>query len=229
MNVCLCSAFRNAMPYLDRYIDQINKLEDALIVRGDHLQLIWGEGDSTDGTLAELHRMAFGATIVDCTHGGKEFGSVVDSQRFKQLAYVGNRILGAVPTSADAVIWAESDLIWEPSTMLRLIDRTTVYPAIAPLCLLRREGYPENAFYDTWAFRKHGRHFTQFPPYFRGFDFRQGHAYLVDSAGSCLAMKGDIARQVHFTEDEVFVGLSKQIYQCGGGVYVDPNCAVYHE
>ena len=110
--------------------------------------------------------------------------------------------------------------------MLALIDRLTDYPAIAPMVYLQREDYPEYTFYDTWAFRKDGRQFSQAYRYCRGFDSM--HPFMVDSAGSVLVMRGELARSVHFTEDQVIAGLCGHIYEHGGSVWLDPQQSVFH-
>jgi hypothetical protein len=109
MNVTLCSAFRNASNFVGRYQRQVYGLADALEERGDRLNCIWGEGDSTDDTLYLLQCLSptFNAEIIDVAHGGKHYGSVVDVERFKQLAGVANKIWSHIPESAEVVIWCE--------------------------------------------------------------------------------------------------------------------------
>src|SRR5882672_3947682 len=142
--------------------------------------------------------------IVDTSHGGPEYGSVVDAQRFKQLAHVGNCIWKAIPDDANAVVFVEADLIWTTATMTALIKRLKEFSAVSPMILLQREGYPERAFWDTWAFRRDGRHFSQNYPYHREYDPHR--PFRVDSAGSCMAMHGVLARQLIWDE-KVFVGI----------------------
>lgn len=109
MNITLCSAFRNAEKYQDRYFNQVEQLADVLRDRNDSLWCVWGEGDSTDKTLRQLcmglalNRIDGG--IVDCTHSGPTFESIEHPQRFRQLAHVGNKILSAIPADADVVLW----------------------------------------------------------------------------------------------------------------------------
>jgi len=228
MNITLISPFRNVEKYIYRYFGQVIKLYDVLSRRDNNVDFIWGEGDSTDDTQEILARYAkcFSASdsIVDCTHGGPAFGSVVDSQRFLQCAYACNLLLMRIPQDADVVVWADSDIEWEPETILNLIDATKEYPAIAPLVLLKREGWKPDSFYNTFDFRIDGKHFAHDPPYHPKLD----GITKVDSAGSVLVMRGDLARKVHFTAQEVIVGLCGQIYQNGGSVWCNPNLRTYH-
>lgn len=222
MNVTLCSAFRNATPTLATYFNQVNALDYELHKRGHRLSMVWGEGDSTDGTLAMLKgaTFRFRARLVDCTHGGKVFESIEDTERFDQLAYVGNCIWQAIPKDADAVVYVESDLLWLPSTITALIDALTVYPAVSPMV----KDSPLS-FYDVWAYRRNGQRFTKHPPYHP--DIRHGEMLKLDSAGSCMAIRGQLARKLSFPAD-CFVGFCRELYRLGGELYLDPSLTVFH-
>lgn len=229
MNVTLISCFRNAENYLWRYLGQIDHLTDCIEERGDNLDLIWGEGDSTDSTLEQLcraiQRFGIRAQIVDCTHGGQQWPSVVSPERFEQLGYVGRCMWAHIPQDANAVVYCESDLIWPVDTILRIVDQLQDYPAISPMVYLRRQGWPPEAWYDTWAARIGKRHFRHDIPYITEFD--PDKPFRVDSMGSCMAIRGDLARQLVWDED-VFVGICRQIYQLGGSVWIDPKTSVFH-
>lgn len=230
MNITLCSAFRNSTSYLLRYFCQIAELMQALDDRGDSMNLVVGEGDSTDGTLSMLHELKgpdFDIVhLVDCTHGGTEFGSVASPERFRQLAYVGNCIWAAILPDTDAVLYVESDLIWSADTMLKLIDRLQEYTAISPMIYLRRDGYPADAWYDIWATRKDGKNFGHLRPYHTCYN--AATPFLVDSTGSCMAIRGELANQLVWPDD-VFVGICRNIYDLGASVWIDPTLSVIHE
>lgn len=227
-NICLCSAFRDSVPYLDRYLGQVTELYRLLTQRGDRLHCVWGEGDSEDGTYRELSATwyAWDTTIVDCTHGGKSYDSVVREERFRQLAHVGRCIFAAIPADSDVVVYVESDIAWDAKTMMGLIDRLSEYPAISPMILLQRGGWASNSFYDTYVFRKDGRQFGHHPPYHSC--YRPDRPFPVDSAGSCMAMRGEIARRLIFDEQTIFPDLCRQIYAGGASVWVDPRLCVIH-
>lgn len=231
MNITLCSAFRNSVQngHLDRYIEQVWALYGALDERGDRLHCAWGEGDSDDDTRSQLVGGLCGweFTLVDCTHGGREFGSVERAERFRQLAHVGRCIWAAIPADADAVVYAESDLIWDAQTIVRLIDQLQEYPAISPMVLLDRKGWGKGInFYDTWGgIGLNGRHFEHFPPYNAG--YKASEPFPVSSMGSCMAMRGDIARRIAI-DDELFQGISAQIWRMGESVWIDPQALLFH-
>jgi len=228
MNVTLISCFRNSKRYLSRYIQYVTEFNN-LIYENHTLTMIWGEGDSTDDTRDWLEKWAQrfdGAKVVDCTHGGQvDYQGVINEQRFKELGYVGRCMWAHIPQDADAVVYVESDLIWQPETILKLIDRLQDYPAIAPMVYLRRQGWAKDAFYDTWAARINGKHFEHYPPYCEGFDADK--PFQVDSMGSCMAIRGELARKLVWDE-QVFVGICRQLKEQGYGVWIDPTVAVYH-
>ncbi len=246
--VTLCSAFRDSVrnDQLDRYLDQVWELHEYLAARCEILHCVWGEGDSTDGTRARLQKAANawgkrqgargknGVTdcpapfppapcplIVDCAHGGPAYGSVEDEQRFHQLAYVGNQIWAAIPEETDVVIYVESDLIWSAPTLIGLLDATAIWPAVAPMVL---DSPPANTFYDVWAYRRNGVRFTKQPPYHPEISSKP---LQLDSAGSCLALRWQVAQWLHFPED-CFVGFCRLLYERESSLWLLPNLTVYH-
>jgi hypothetical protein len=243
MNITLCSSFRTSYDYLRRYYQQALALRDRLQARGDALRFVWGEGDSVDGTLTLLRIMAGelgNVRIVDCTHGGPAFGSVVNAARFKQLAYVAKRIWAAIPADTDVMVWVESDLVWDAATMVSLIDHCTPYPgssiepypAISPMVFLQRAGWRKDSFYDTFAaVGLDGQHFDHHAPYHASYD--PSRPFQVRSMGSCMAMRGEIARRITFDDNTIFPDICRQITFGGSGdaqgVYIDPGLSVYHQ
>lgn len=226
MNVTMISSFRNAAHYIPLYFAQVEALNRLLCKRGDHLSLLLGYGDSTDDTDCELFETAslsIGANLIDCTHGGPSYGSIVHPERFAQLAYMGNRLAACIPDDADVVAWCESDLLWDAPTLVSLIDLTATYPAVAPMIM---DG-PES-FYDTFAHRRNGVRFTKTPPYHADLERCCDGLLQLDSAGSVLVLDGDLARQARFTEEEVIVGYSKSIYRLGGSVWLDTSLQICH-
>lgn len=251
MNITLASCFVNSNPYLRRYFAQVVALHDALSTRGDKLTCVWGEGDSTDHTrrMLEAMRWRLNSTVIDVTHGGQIFGSVVREERFRQLAGVGRKIWAEIPADCDVLLWVESDLIWETETALGLIDcvgETAMLPigetkldysyaglpvtVIAPRILLDRPGWGTGvSFYDTHAYTRNGKHFAHRPPYHPD---NNGHGLLeMSTVGSMVAMQASYARQAAETYDErVIMGMCEDIRAKGGRVWFDPTLPpVIHE
>lgn len=235
MNVCLCSSFRNAASYIDRYFEQVEGLAALLALRGDRLALYLGYGDSTDNTGELLHEAAswaVGALLIECSHGGPQYGPVADAQRFRQLAFVANRILACIPYEAERVVWMESDLVWTPATLLCLLDKVDEYPVIAPMVMhAQSPGLYAGAgpfFYDTYAFRRNGVQFTNQPPYHADLRDAAGEMLQLDSAGSCLVMRGELARQITCPQDDVVVGMCRQINELGESIWLHRLATVFH-
>jgi hypothetical protein len=230
--IALCSAFRDAEQSIWEYFAAAGELRRRLAGAGDRLHLVIGDGDSIDRTSALLLRYAaeFEHTIVDCSHGGRKYGSVINRDRFRRLAYVGNRMLDNVPTDTDAIVMLDGDLIWDADTILALVGRLAEVPACAPLvlCAGNPAGYAGDGpfFYDIWAFRRNGMKFTPLPPYHP--DLGKGLLQL-ESAGGCLAIRGNLARKVRFGDADAIVGLCGDIYQHGGTVWVDAGLSVRHK
>lgn len=228
MKITVCSALRSATSYLTRYFVQVDILRRNLAKRGDTLSLVLGEGDHADDTRAMLpgwvESLGLDAEIVACDHGGPAFGPVVDPQRFRQLAFVWNQIWQRIPVDSDVVLFLESDLIWHSKTLIALVDRVTQgLPAVAPLVLERGS----HKWYDTWGFRRDGQQFRKEPPYADRWQ-AAGSLLQLDSAGSCIAINGHVARRLHWPEDNVVIGLSRQIYGMAGPVWLDSELKVEH-
>ncbi len=226
MNVTLCSAFRNSRSYIDLYFAQIGALHDRLKARGDTLHFIFGEGDSVDDTWSYLSALidAYKLPVTVCAvdHGGPEYGSVVSAERFEQLAGVWSIIWQRIPQDADAVIFCESDLIWSSDTMLALLDDLEHVPCVAPMVMM------ENGwFWDTWAFIRKGRNFGNPPPFHPGLE-ADSDLVELDSAGSLLVMRGDIARRVHWPAADVVKGVCRQIIEGSDSVWLNTKQKVMH-
>lgn len=242
MRVAIASIFRNSTSYLQRYTDQLSVLTGTLIGMGNDVHLIMAEGDSTDDTWAMLQeRLSFlfdfihnvspqsRLTLFQAPHGGPEFGSVDNEQRWRNISYVCNRVLEQVTPQDDRFLYVESDLIWNYDTMMALLDGLDNYQqgtrvdVVAPLCIHK----PTGLFYDTWGYRKNGQQFCQHSPYHP--EVVSDLLTPIDSAGSCLAMHGLVARECCFTPPQLgIVGFGNDIRAHGYSFFLDPSLTVYH-
>lgn len=246
MTIALCSVFRNSEPYLARYFDQAAGLSKLLEARGDHLRFNLAEGDSTDRTfdLINARLMALGnsngSLLIKREHGGPLWASVPTLARMVQISWVWNGIWEKLLPGDDIVVFVESDLIWEPQTLLNLIqivaaqwcDRAETPPgiravvdAVAPMVWFQSKTI---RFYDTWGFRRNGIHFwgtLQPCPEMDG----SGKLLEIDSAGSCIVMTGQAARSSRFEPGELAVrGLCQGMRKAGYRLWVDPTADVMH-
>lgn len=231
MKVVIGSAFRNSAGYhLQRYFHQVDALRDLLKERGDSLRVIAVEGDSVDNTRDELMRWAeyctLAVTIVTRNHGQRVFASTEEPERMTALSYVGNGILESVLLDDDVLIYVESDLVWRPEMMLRCIDQLDskedigTVNVVAPLC------FAGEAFYDIWAFRKSGHRFGPFHPYHGELLFDR--LTPVDSAGSCLVMQAQVARECRIVDNEALVGFGRDVWAKGFTLFVDARERIDH-
>lgn len=230
MIVSIVSCFRNSATYIQRYCTQMEGLQEELKKRGHQLNLVLGYGDSTDNTDDILQNSNYldnlDTKLYDVSHGGKHYGSVVHPTRFKQLSYVGNTLWSHLPKRVDVVGLVESDLIWEPEALSKLVEATRSLDMVAPMVL-----HQNDHFYDTWAFILNGKNFRYNPPYHR--ELLQGeqyedYIYEMDSVGSCFFMQAEIAFKVHWPPEDVVVGLCRQVREDGYSIYLLREAKVYH-
>ena len=236
--VALLSIFRNASSYVERFAEQVDQLERLLSQHGTLLEVYVAEGDSTDNTYQLLFNM-FGngyynaeggftpCKLIQVNHGGPVFGSVDDAVRWRQISKVCNTLLGVVPDCIDGAVYVESDLIWQPETILRLLEHVWVdrVDAVAPMCFHQETG----KFYDIWGHRIADQYFTPDPPYHPDLAGDMVNLAKISSAGSCIAMKGEVARTCRYTPPELgMVGFGHDIQAHGYSLWLDPTQAVFH-
>lgn len=195
MNVVLGSAFRNAGKHqVARYMSQAAELRNVL--NGHTFRVRAVEGDSVDDTAEQLRAEAATRNLtLDLAirnHGGPVYYSTEQPERMAALSMVGNGILEGVNDQDDVLVYVESDLIWQADTMVRLMNQLGIgRDVIAPM------PFAGSAFYDIWAFRVNGTRFGPFAPFYS--KLRLDQPTPVDSVGSCLVMKAEVARQVRMT------------------------------
>lgn len=224
MKITIVSTFRNASWYVPRYCEQMDKLQERLAKLNHTLQLTLGYGDSKDGTgeiLFEECSHRFDTNLIDVSHGGIHYGSIVHPDRFKQLAFIGNKLWEAIPENANVVGLVESDLIWSPYVMTSLAVTVGPRQIYAPMVY-----HEDGRFYDTWAFRKGGISFNNHRPFHPALG--GNNCLTMDSVGSVLFMKRDLAEKLHFPKEDVVVGLCNQARELGSEIWLWTSLAVYH-
>lgn len=226
MRIAVGSAFRNsAGPQLGRYARQLDALKRLSEKLGHTLEWIATEGDSVDNTRMEIQQYArhlpIETTITVRDHGGPVFGSTEAVDRMKALSFVGNGILESVSKNVDVLIYVESDLRWKPDTMLRLIDK--LQPGVDVVSPLIFAG---DLFYDIWGFRKNGERFSPFEPYHP--QLSKAGLTQVDSAGSCLVMRGEVARNCRMRNGGALVDFCEDVWSHGFTIFADARERVEH-
>lgn len=231
MNLAVITFFRNSArrgqvaPFFTQ-VARLRNLLDKDPDGGHHLRVIAVWGDCVDKTHdeilrnAEFHNLA--VQTVEHNHGGPVFGSTEHPDRLKALSGLGNAGLSAVRPEDDAVLYVESDLIWDPSVIFGLLNRlSSQVHVVAPLV------FAGEHFYDVFCFRKNGQRFSPFYPYHSELR-HDGKLTQVDCVGSCFVMHGDVARNARIINDNVLIGFGQDCWNKGFTVNVDAGLRVYH-
>lgn len=252
MRIALGSIFRDSRGYLDRYFAQASGLRELLQTRDpeSELRLVLVEGDSRDGTLEAIEKRAardgFDLRLRKVDHGGPRWGSIDKPERWRALALCCNAVLEQIDERDEALIYVESDLAWQPETMVALIGRLSEYPAVAPMCFTGPQGLagPRGFFYDIWGHIKDGVNFTSHPPFHPSLQSANGRLVEIDSAGSCVvtgpAILSDVRTGlIRFNDGadgsppDCIRGYCRAINACqsgihGHGLYLDTTLEVRH-
>jgi hypothetical protein len=236
-NVAVCSISYNSASrgHLPRHTRQCAALDWP----HEALRFYVAEGDSVDNTWAGLNAWAERDARVRLGKHDLHFtrfkGSVADTDRLRCCSFMASyaRAMALTDGWADWLLWVESDLIWEPDLLARLMATGKDY--VAPWVMvnlagngaddpavLRRGEASQLWFYDTWGFRHtDGRHFTPLEP-------RPKVPFRINSAGSCLLVRAEVARRSNEVNDLAIVGWCDQARAAGYEVWADPATEVWH-
>lgn len=225
MKVAVGSAFRDSdcCGQLSSYLKRLDLLRNELCFHDHTLYFIAAEGDSKDFTRDHLmmSMSLFDGIVPDCSHGLGWFGSTEAPARMKALQGVGNAILENVPEDADVLVYVESDLLWDVPTIMGLIERLSPeVDVVAPLT------FAGDCFYDIFAYRKDSVRFIPFKPYHK--DLKESGLTEIDSAGSCLVMKGQVARSCRIGETEGLVSFCQDARSKNFRIWTDVDRIVRH-
>ena len=228
MNIVVGSAFRTpSQAHVDRYFNQVSCLvRHAGPSHSVRAEVVWGDSPRKTLDLLETfaRRWNVEARFTEFNHGHPWFGSTESPVRMRHLSDLGNTILDQVRPEDDVMVYVESDLVWDPHTIGTLID--TVYEDRAGFDVIAPMIFAGRAFYDIWAFRKGGARFGPFPPYHHmipsnGFT-------SVDSAGSCLVMKAEVARKARMRNGGALVDWCGDAREQNFKIGVALDYKVYH-
>lgn len=212
----LASVFRDSAEYLERYVNQVKALREEMPV-----YVVAVEGDSTDDTWAMLQDTDF--YVLKCEHGGPKFGSIDHPTRWRQIASACQVAMIAATRLCepdDVFGYIESDLIWEPETLVTLVDDLSRVPAVAPMSMVG------DRFYDSWGHRKDGVEFRGSAPFFDGWDPEA--LTPIDSAGSCFVTRGHYLQFLNFSPVDCIRGIGQSLRDNGYQLYLDPTVKVEH-
>lgn len=233
MRIVVGSAFRDTPPWrAEQYFNRVAALQ-AHAREGHQVRVIAAEGDSRGNTrgllAAEAARCRLEVAFPECTTGAPHFGSVEDPARMRALSIVGNAIFGAVQPDDDVLVYVENDIKWTPHDIGSLIDaamrRMEGFDVIAPLVMAGE------AFYDVWGFRGFdGARFAPFAPFHSSMEDRltTGRPLEVSSVGSCLVMRGEVARAARMRNGGALVDWCADARSLGFRIAAWPMFRVQH-
>lgn len=238
--VVVLSMFGNASEYVERYMRQASGLREVLQQFGHELRLVLCEGDSTDDTWEALKAQAlrydFGCKLPDGLldmhlfqhhHGGHIHPSWEHPTRFPLLDQVWRVMFDAVRDSDDIGVLVESDLIWEPVDLWRLIWRQHEHGGMVAPWVWYRYPHGETVFYDTWAYRDlNGHRLGDRPPFHP--QLNGNMTMELSSAGSCLCAPAEYFRQYRTTPEEELVGFCKAIREAGHPIRLMRDVEIWH-
>lgn len=211
MRIVVVSTFRDAVGYLPQYLDQTTALAERAADCGHEVTFLWCENDSVDSTFNVLNDYAAEhgyATVIQRPTGAPYYQSTeIHNARWANVAKFSNATLDELP-DCDVMVWVESDLIWEPDTLLQLATGAIAHGATAAPVWRR------GTFYDIFTTRKDGAEYR--PP--------QGEGYVkIDSCAGCIAMHIKVARKARFADDSC-ASFTRDV----GGVWLNTDLAVEH-
>lgn len=224
MQIAVGSIFRNSTGHIQRYADQVNALRAAAPQHTFRPVLV--EGDSSDDSWGKLNDL-FPGCVAKREHGGPVFGSVDSPQRYRQFSFCYEGVLERLTPEDDIFLYVEGDLLWDAKTILELIQNldNPGVDMVAPFC------FYQNRNYDVWAFRApNGDLLGFYPPYHVSMlEDPVNELYPLSAAGSCIAMKGEVARRAHFVPDDFcIVAFCWNARKLGYSLWLNPALRVHH-
>ncbi len=221
--IAIAAMFHNAEGYAARYAAQVAALRQAL---PGPSRLILAHAGCTDGTPELLAALMPDAALLDRTDPALPVvpRSIDHPARWLSIAHTANGAIEQLTEADDALVWVESDLLWEPGAILRLLGH--LGPGVdgaAAMCGYLPEG---GRHYDTWGNRGlDGVCFGYHPPYHPAAPPRG--LFPVASAGSCWAVRGDYARAARYG-DQGIRDWCHGMRAAGAQLFVDLDTWVWH-
>lgn len=220
------SMFRDSMAYLPQYLLQQEVLGGLLAERGITPRWVLVEGDSIDETRQTLCGWAHGrrAEVVVRADGAPYYPSADLPERWAKLAWVANATLEAITLGDTYYAWIESDLRFDPRTIVRLVEAVERdRPIVAPL-LMGRDG---ETFYDIHGTSAWGVRFGKWPPYHPALE-EDPQFLSADSSGGVCVMWADVAAKARNTPEAGYVGFAKSLVSQGYPWTLMPRERVFH-
>lgn len=211
MNVVAACWFKNDA---DRKL--VERARHLLSKTYGRLRWLWLVGDSTDSTLSVLADVArqSGKNVTVKVYDTNIEGSD-PATRLRRLSMMLSTALDLVQQEDDFFLLHESDLRTPDDLVERLLATgksvTAGWPVLGDM------------FYDTLAYYRNGRHFTNYPPYHAC--YRPDEIFEVDGAGSVLMFPAAAAQLVK-PESLAVIEVCQKLRSLGHSIWVDPHIKV---
>jgi len=197
-----------------------DRIAQLLLKSYPELRWVWVVGDSADGTEERLRRVARtvkGIEVVKADTGivGDEPGT-----RMRRLSLTASAGLDRVRPEDDYVLIHESDII-SPHDLVERLLATGKCPVAGWPVLGGQSG---GIFYDTWAYRKDGRKFSNEPPHHPA--YRPDQLFEVDGVGTVWMFHAEDVRAGVRCEALAAVELCQKLRARGRRIWVDPTLVV---
>lgn len=229
-NVGIWSLFRDdAGENIARYRRRVSNLDYP----ADKLRFYLVEGDSKDGTLDELRAWAVEDGRVNITvhnTGLSRMRHTPHQDRLDGLSATGNAALDllTVDNWAEYALLIESDLIYEPDVLKRLLAHLPDNAGgISPFIWIPGDE-DHLQFYDVWAFRTLDG--AMFPPYMPAWYMARfpDAPFEVESAGSMVLFKAQPFYSGVRYDSKAIRGICLQLRDKGLPVHADPTTHIFH-
>lgn len=208
--------------YLKKFLNCCHNLEKEY----RDIVYIFIEGDSSDNTYGVLRnwltpKKNYILKKVDRKH--RPFAKDRNPKRTIYFAELRNMLIDlslSIPEVKE-VLMIDANYGWKGDLIASLRDTDT--DIAAPLVLMHRNRDKKYLFYDTWAFRKDGRQFSQFEPYAIGLG---SEPLELDSVGGGYLIKREVLEKgVRYNGDRdcEHVGFCKMAKDMGFTIKINPK------
>ena len=208
--------------YLKKFLNCCHNLEKI------HKDIIYIfiEGDSSDNTFGVLKnwltpKKNYILKKVDRKH--RPFAKDRNPRRTIYFAELRNMLIDlalSIPEVSE-ILMIDANYGWKGDLISSL--RETDTDIAAPLVVNHKHHDGKYLFYDTWAFRKDGRQFSQFYPYVKGLD---SESFNLDSVGGGYLIKRRVLEQgVRYKgeKDCEHVGFCTMAKDMGFNIKINPK------
>ncbi len=186
--VAITSIIRNEEKHgnLKKFLDCCEKLEQY----HKDIVYIFIEGDSSDNTynvLLEWLKPRKDYILKKIDRKKPCFSKDKSSERTIYFAELRNMLVDLAISIPDIteILMIDANYDWKGDLISSL--RKINADIVAPLAVMHRDRNGRHLFYDVWAFRKDGKHFSQYYPYIK--DLITGKPTIIDSAGGGYLIK----------------------------------------